>query len=132
GGHSSAVPGEFHCQMIELTRSDPGSDRAFYLCREVGQARLNADAPAVATLGFASWLLPSPPAVTEQLLDLEVKAPPRGLVNVGWNGARCPELIKDRARLQLADPLAEDRGEVGIFCNGSYITVSTARLMPTE
>jgi|GEM_PF-3432491 len=81
---------------------------------------------------FATEYL-APPNNEEKLLELEMK--PGGLATIRWGGVECPRLVDklDKQILAVIEKQFPDgAGEFGIYCNGSTVTVSTARYIPTE
>jgi hypothetical protein len=134
GGQHASGPDFFHCQVIVLYPGPPlGGPPTFTLDRSA--ATFHRDQPdgrpTMNTSGVASATLKDPLDSSEQKLDLEVTA--HGKVIVKWQGRPYPDLGSEKAE-ELARQYhqAEQRGEFGIFCDGTSITVTTAQFMVTE
>lgn len=132
GGRVGGAPKGFVCQLVHLREIQAGKGREFGLTRSRGAFSLEAGVkPDLGSMGLATTYL-SPPENEEQLLELEVK--PNGLAVVRWNGVGCPELVNDKACAKARElfPDLHLVGEFGVYCNGTTVTVSTARYVPTE
>ncbi len=82
GGRPAAAPNEFRFQLIELRPPDPARPLVFY-CGPVGRpgsARLAGADPEVGLHGVFAYQLLGPPELSEQRLELEVRAEPSWLV----------------------------------------------------
>jgi serine/threonine protein kinase len=116
-------------QLIQLTFPSP-QDRTPALERSQGDITIQAESPPqFRNFGFASQMLQQPPGNTEQRLEITVRRG-KGIAEVRWNGERCSKLLLVPANIKYTD---EDyRGAFGVFCKGSDVIVSTAKVMPLE
>src|SRR5262249_18698901 len=124
GGRPGPDPNLFHFQLIHVPLAG-ANDSSFRLARSTGWVEpVPAGAqPRGGRQEFAATTL-RPLERGEQLLELEFK--PRGLVSVRWNGDLCRELVSDKASERA---MKEDyQGEFGIFCLGSNVIVTSARI----
>ena len=132
GGRTNAPPNEFVFQFVALLHTNLGKGREFRLGRFRGQYLIEPNPkPGINTLEFQKQYVPSPDN-EEKLLELEVED--RGLASVRWDGFACPNLVGAEALAGAAKLFPDGglTGEFGIYCNGSGVTVTTARYMPTE
>jgi serine/threonine protein kinase len=130
GGRPGESPDTFKFQSLDLRPRGPNTNQ-FDVVRSLGVIEPGPRAtPEVASQAFASWPLGEPPNNGEQLLELEVK--PGGLATVRWNGQVCTDVVGVNASKWAATHGPGDRGEFGIYCHGSSVTVTTARYLPTE
>ena len=116
-------------QLIQLTFPSP-QNRALALERSQGDITIQGEQiPQFRNFAFASQVLQRSPGNTEQRLEITVRRG-KGIVEVRWNGEQCSKLIPVPDNIKYTD---EDyRGVFGVFCKGSDVIVSTARLMPLE
>ncbi|HEY1187496.1 MAG TPA: serine/threonine-protein kinase [Gemmata sp.] len=131
GGQTNA-PNEFVCQIIDLRHLKQGSNGEYGLTRVRAQIALNDRIAGYSANGIGTGYI-APPGNEELILELEVK--PEGLGLVRWNGIPRPELVNARAlerSLQLFPKDPHTTGEFGVYCNGSTVTVSTARYLFIE
>ncbi len=122
GGRPAGAPTEF--QLIDLHFQD----QTARIGRSVGEVVAGrAGRPEVSLGGLASCPVPTPLRNAPVLLEIVV-AEHRQL-SVSWDGVPCKGLDTADAAAAAARH-ADDRGEFGIYCSGSDVTVSTARLQP--
>jgi serine/threonine protein kinase len=131
GGRKGPDPDTFHFQFVALDPTPRPNAHGFMLIRSTGAVLPGAGArPRVSTVEFASAPLTRPLETADVILEFEVK--PRGLVRVRWNGDDYPALVADTEMPAAALKGASDRGEFGVYCWGTNVTVSTARFLQTE
>jgi serine/threonine protein kinase len=127
-GRPEPTPKDFQFQWIQLRTVAPNINRSFKLVRGVGLIRQQPDAnPEVPMMEFASTPLTQHLENQEHLLELVVRS--RGVLRVRWNAELCRELTS--ADSEPAG-IIDCRGEFGIYCIGSSVTVSTARIQPIQ
>jgi serine/threonine protein kinase len=131
GGRSGPGPDAFRFQFVALDPTGRPNAHGFMLIRSTGAVVPEPGVGRrVTTSGCASAPLSRPLGGADLILELEVK--PDGLVRVRWNGDDYPALV---AHTEVAAAVlrgASDRGEFGIYCWGTNVTVSTARFLKTE
>jgi hypothetical protein len=131
GGRSGPDPETFRFQFVALDPTDRPNAHGFMLIRSTGAVVPEPGVGRrVATSACASAPLYRDMGGADVILEIDVK--PHGLVRVRWNGDDYPKLVEhtDVAAALLKD--ASDRGEFGIYCWGTNVTVSTARFLQTE
>jgi hypothetical protein len=129
GGQPGPTPGRFRFQFVALDQMDPPNARKLTLIRSTGLVD-PALTQGVSTQQSASAELSRPLESQDVILELDVK--PRGLVRVRWNGDDYPALVEDNEIASAVLQGTSDRGEFGIYCWGTNVTVSTARFLQTE
>jgi hypothetical protein len=130
GGQSGPDPDTFRFQFVALDPTNRPNAHGFMLIRSAGAVLPEPGVGRrVSTSGCASAPLSRPLGVTDLILELEVK--PQGLVRVRWNGDDYPALVENKGAA-IAPQGTSDRGEFGIYCWGTNVTVSTARLLQIE
>jgi len=131
GGRPGPDPDTFQFQFVALDPTPRPNAHGFLLIRSTGAVLPNPGAERrVSTVGCASAPLTRPQGVGDLILELEVK--PQGLVRVRWNGDDYPRLVEYTEIAAAVLKGASDRGEFGIYCWGTNVTVSTARFIQTE
>ena len=122
GGRPAGAPTEF--QLIDLHFQD----RTARIGRSVGEVVPGRGGrPEVSLDGLASCPVPTP--LRNAPVMLEIVVAEHRQLSISWDGVPCKGLDGADAAAAAARH-ADDRGEFGIYCSGSIVTVSTARLQP--
>jgi serine/threonine protein kinase len=120
---------EFRFQLISLVESHPTDPTPFLLQRSTAYVWSEPGFdPSVPLFSFASSDHLRRPGNQEQLFEMEVNN--QGLYHVRWNVVPCPELCgKTNFKAEWKD---DYRGEFGVYCIGSNVTISKARILELE
>jgi hypothetical protein len=129
GGRPGPAPNSFQFQFVTLDPTNRPNANGFMLLRSTGAIN-PAVGQGVSTRECAAAPMSRPLANQDVILEIDVK--PRGLVRVRWNGDDYPALVANTPVAAVALKDASDRGEFGIYCWGTNVTVSTARFLKTE
>src|SRR5207248_3057215 len=114
-------------QVLDLRDNPNVRPQRLFLTRGLGTITPRREnTPLTGHVGFTSQNLPRPPDNHEQRLEIEVNRRD-GLARVRWENAEFPDLSLPEFNLRCKP--GDYLGEFGVFCNGDFVAVISARFM---
>jgi len=128
GAHSTGKDKEFKAQVLELRANVGQNLKQFALYRvETAIQFLPSKPPSVRPSSIAEAELPLPET---QSYFIEVQIDRTGVAEVAWDGRRTEGITTAKVNSRFAP--GDYKGQFGIFCQASAVTIEVARIMIVE